>query len=196
MNKHYNHIQTILAAIGMGCFFVFVGCENDINTVKNLGKKKLGVDEGREVVSYMSQSGKTKAKLVAPLMLLSQDEYGKKIEYPKTLRVDFYDDTLHIQSKLFALYGSYTERENKIYLKDSVIIFNIKGDTLICKELTWDQATQRFTTDKQIFISQSKPARQTLFGIGFSSDQYLTDVHIGHVQPGSFFIVPDSSTVK
>ena len=53
-------------------------------------------------------------------MLLTQDEYGKKIEYPKTLRVDFFDDTLHIQSKLFALYGTYSERENKILLKDSV----------------------------------------------------------------------------
>lgn len=196
MTNRYNHIQTILAAIFMGCFFVFTGCENDINIVKNLGKKKLGVDEARQVESYMSQDGKTKAKLVAPLMLLTQDEYGKKIEYPKTLRVDFFDDTLHIQSKLFALYGTYSERENKILLKDSVIIFNIKGDTLICKELTWDQATQRFTTDKQIFISQSHPARQRLFGIGFSSDQNLTDVHIGHVQPGSFFIVPDSSTIK
>ncbi|MBY0481062.1 MAG: LPS export ABC transporter periplasmic protein LptC [Chitinophagaceae bacterium] len=196
MTNRYNHIQTILAAIFMGCFFVFTGCENDINIVKNLGKKKLGVDEARQVETYMSQDGKTKAKLVAPLMLLTQDEYGKKIEYPKTLRVDFFDDTLHIQSKLFALYGTYSERENKILLKDSVIIFNIKGDTLICKELTWDQATQRFTTDKQIFISQSSPARQRLFGIGFSSDQNLTDVHIGHVQPGSFFIVPDSSTIK
>jgi len=81
-------------------------------------------------------------------------------------------------------------------LKDSVIVFNVKGDTLICKELYWDQATQRFSTDKAVYISQSQPARQRLIGIGFNSDQNLTDVHIGHVQPGSFFIVPDSSTIK
>jgi LPS export ABC transporter protein LptC len=195
INRNY-HIHTIIAAILIGCFFVLTGCENDINTVKNLGKKVVGVDEAKNVESYMSQSGKTKAKLIAPSMLLSQDEYGRKVEYPKTLKVDFYDDSLHISSKLFARYGSYSERDSKVLLKDSVIVFNVKGDTLISKELLWDQNTQRFSTDKPVYISQSQPARQRLIGIGFSSDQNLTDVHIGHVQPGSFFIVPDSSTIK
>jgi hypothetical protein len=105
INRKY-HIFSKLAAILFGCFFVLQGCENDINVVKNLGKKVIGVDEAKNVESYMSQNGKTKAKLIAPTMLLSQDEYGKKVEYPKTLRVDFYDDSLHIQSKLFARYGS------------------------------------------------------------------------------------------
>jgi LPS export ABC transporter protein LptC len=195
INQHY-HIRTIIAALLIGCFFVLTGCENDINAVKNLGKKVIGVDEAKNVESFMSQNGKTKAKLIAPSMLLTQDEYGKKVEYPKTLKVDFFDDSLHIQSKLFARYGSYSERDNKIFLKDSVIVFTIKGDTLISKELYWDQATQRFSTDKEVYISQSLPVRQTLIGIGFNSDQNLNDVHIGHVKPGSFFIVPDSSTIK
>ncbi len=195
INQH-NHIKTITAALLIGCFFVLAGCENDINTVKNLGKKVVGVDEAKNVESYMSQNGKTRAKLVAPSMLLTQDEYGKRVEYPKTLKVDFFDDSLHLQSKLFARYGSYSERDNKIFLQDSVIVFNVKGDTLITKELYWDQASQRFTTDKPVYISQSQPARQRLIGIGFNSDQNLTDVHIGHIQQGSFFIVPDSSTIK
>jgi len=196
MINHKHHIYTKLAAIIFGCFFVLMGCENDINVVKNLGKKVIGVDEAKNVESYMSQNGKTKAKLIAPLMLLSSDEYGKKVEYPKTLRVDFFDDSLHIQSKLFARYGSYSERDSKIFLKDSVIVFNVKGDTLISKELYWDQSKQRFSSDKEVYISNTQPVRQTLIGIGFSSDQNLTDVHIGHVRPGSFFIVPDSSTIK
>lgn len=195
INRTY-HNCTLFTSFLIGCFFVFTACENDINTVKNLGKKIVGVDEAKNVESYMSQNGKTKAKLIAPSMLLTQDEYGKKIEYPKTLRVDFFDDSLHIQSKLFARYGSYSEKDSKIFLKDSVIVFNVKGDTLISKELYWDQTTQRFSTDKEVYISNSQPVRQTLIGIGFSSDQNLTDVHIGHVKPGSFFIVPDSSTIK
>lgn len=195
INRTYYNC-TLFSNFLIGCFFVFTACENDINTVKNLGKKIVGVDEAKNVESYMSQNGKTKAKLIAPSMLLTQDEYGKKIEYPKTLRVDFFDDSLHIQSKLFARYGSYSEKDSKIFLKDSVIVFNVKGDTLISKELYWDQTTQRFSTDKEVYISNSQPVRQTLIGIGFSSDQNLTDVHIGHVKPGSFFIVPDSSTIK
>jgi LPS export ABC transporter protein LptC len=185
-----------LAAMVIGCFFVCTGCENDINVVKNLGTKVKGVDEAKNVLSYMSQDGKTSAKLTAPLMLLSNDENGRKVEYPNTLSVDFFTDSLKLQSKLFALYGSYIERDSKIFLRDSVIVFNTKGDTLICKELVWDQITQRFSTEKNVFISQSAPSRQRLFGIGFNSDQNLADVHITHIQPGSFFVVPDSSTVK
>ena len=196
MIKHITHIQTLLAAIVFGCFFVLVGCENDINVVRDLGKKVKGVDEANQVESYMSQNGKTRAKLIAPLMLLTQNDYGKKIEYPKTLHVDFYKDSLKVESKLFARYGSYNESENKILLKDSVIVFNIKGDTLICKELYWDQISQRFYTEKEVFISQSQPARQRLNGIGFNSDQNLSDVHIQHIQPGSFVVIPDSSTIK
>jgi hypothetical protein len=56
--------------------------------------------------------------------------------------------------------------------------------------------SRRFSTEKEVFISQSNPSRQRLFGIGFNSDQNLADVHINHIQPGSFFVVPDSSTVK
>jgi hypothetical protein len=192
----FSHNLNKLAAMVIGCFFVCTGCENDINVVKNLGVKVKGVDEANNVLSYMSQDGKTRAKLTAPLMLLSNDENGRKVEYPKTLRVDFFTDSLKLQSKLFALYGSYIERDSKIFLRDSVIVFNVKGDTLICKELIWDQTTQRFSTEKEVFISQSNPSRQRLFGIGFNSDQNLADVHINHIQPGSFFVVPDSSTVK
>ena len=62
-----------------------------------------------------------------------------KVEFPKTLNVDFYNDSTKIESKLFAKYGSYLENENKVFLRDSVVVFNVTGDTLFCKELYWDQ---------------------------------------------------------
>jgi hypothetical protein len=114
MINQISHKLYKLAAMVIGCFFVCTGCENDINVVKNLGVKVKGVDEANNVLSYMSQDGKTRAKLTAPLMLLSMDENGRKVEYPKTLRVDFFTDSLKLQSKLFARYGSYIERDSKI----------------------------------------------------------------------------------
>ena len=41
--------------------------------VKALFQKKLGVDEAINIESYMSQGGKMRAKLTAPLMLRYQD---------------------------------------------------------------------------------------------------------------------------
>ena len=45
--------------------------------------------------------------------------------------------------------------ENKVYLKDCVVVINIlKGDTLRCQELWWDQNTQKFYTNKPARYSQ------------------------------------------
>src|SRR6187431_122099 len=56
----------IAATLCAGCIF-FISCENDMGEVQNLSKKTIGVEEGVKIESFMSQSGKMKAKLTAPL---------------------------------------------------------------------------------------------------------------------------------
>ncbi len=73
-------------------------------------------------------------------------------EFPKTLHVDFYNDSTKVESQLDALYAKYFESLNKVFLRDSVTIFNIKGDTLRTPELWWDQIQKKFYTDKQVRI--------------------------------------------
>ncbi|MEI9807152.1 MAG: LPS export ABC transporter periplasmic protein LptC [Bacteroidota bacterium] len=95
----------------------------------------------------MSQDGKMKAKLTAPLMLrvLADTLY---VEFPNSLHVDFYNDSTKIESWLDSKYGKYFETLDKVYLRDSVIVINIKGDTLKCPDLWWDQNAKLFYTDK------------------------------------------------
>ncbi|NIM35615.1 MAG: LPS export ABC transporter periplasmic protein LptC [Hydrotalea flava] len=174
-----------------------ISCENDIHEVENLGKKKLGVEEGTGIVSQFSQAGRIKAVLKAPYMLRYQYD-TVKIEFPRTLHVDFYDSTAKIDSRLFARFGSYLENENKVLLRDSVIVFNIKGDTLFTNELFWDQLKGTYYTDKPVIISQTNPIRQKLYGTGFSSNQDLTNIKVykvgyGNAGQSSFLNVPDSS---
>ena len=113
--------------------FVLTSCENDIHIVQSLGSKSTGVEEGKDIVSYLSQSGKVKAKLVAPVMLRTLLD-TVKVEFPKGLHVLFYDSLTNMESDLIAKYGNYYENDNKVFLRDSVRVFNIKGDTLWCKE--------------------------------------------------------------
>lgn len=177
----------IVAALFLGCFFV-CSCENDMQEVQNLSKKLIGVEEGKEIESYLSQEGKVKAKLIAPLMLRYQTD-TLKVEFPKTLRVDFYNDSTEVESKLFAKYGRYLENENKVFLRDSVIVFNMKGDTLICKELYWDQVKAKFYTDKNVIIR--KPD-QKVYGTGLDADQDFKNITIKNVHD-SYLNIPDSS---
>lgn len=154
----------------MSCFFV-LSCENDIRDVDQLLKKKTGVEEATKVDSYMSQEGKMKARLRAPYMLRYQAD-SPYVEFPRTLHVDFYDDSLAIESTLDAMYARYREYESKVYLKDSVVVINTtKGDTLRTDELWWDRDKQEFYTDKHVRIHQRD---KTIYGNGLKAAQDFT----------------------
>jgi LPS export ABC transporter protein LptC len=138
----------------MGSFLVFSSCENDQAEVDKFFKKKISVEEGKNIESYMSQSGKVKAKLTSPYMLRSQAD-SQYIEFPRTLHVDFYDDSTVIESTVDAKYGKYVENDHKVLLRDSVIVQSIKnGDTLRTQELWWDQNKKEFYTDKPSHVYQ------------------------------------------
>lgn len=134
------------AALIISCFFL-VACENDPQVVKEWTERKVLFEEGKNIESYLSQGGKMKAKLVSPLMYRYQSD-TVYAEFPKTLHVDFYDDSVRVESWLTAMYGKYFENLNKVYLRDSVTVINLDGDTLRCPDLWWDQNLQKFFTDK------------------------------------------------
>ena len=191
----YNNNIFKKAAIIIGCFFV-LSCENDLQTVKNLGVKKLGIEEGKKIESLLSNDGKLKAKLTAPTMLRYQLDTAK-IEFPNSLHVDFYDSLTTVESQLFAKYGRYFENDNKVFLKDSVLVFNRNNDTLWCEELYWDQQKGTFFTDKPAIISQGK--QQKIYAQqGLLADQnfkWFTLNKVGKINTGkdNFINIPDST---
>jgi LPS export ABC transporter protein LptC len=129
--------------------FFFFSCENTQEEIDALDKKKLMMDEATQIESYLSQGGKTKAKLTAPLMLRVTADTNYT-EFPKTLHVDFYNDSKIVDTRLNARYGKYYENLNKVYLRDSIKIISIRGDTLYCDDLWWDQDKELFYTDKPV----------------------------------------------
>ncbi len=152
----------------MWCF-VLLSCKNDLNEVAGLNKKNISVETGYQIQSFLSQDAKVKAKLVAPLMLRYQTD-TPYVEFPRTLHVDFYNDSTRIESKVDAHYGKYKESDQKVFLKDSVVISNMKGDTVWCRELWWDQQLQQFYTDKAVRIRQPD---KFIYGRGLRAEQSM-----------------------
>jgi LPS export ABC transporter protein LptC len=179
----------ILAAFIGGCFFIY-SCENDMATVKNLGKKKIGVEEATNIESFLSQEGKMKAKLTAPFMLRYQLD-TPKVEFPRSIQVIFYGDELKIESKLFAKYAIYRENESKVFLKDSIVVYNLSGDTLRTSELYWDQQREKFYTDKSVVIT--KP-NDRLYGTGMEADQNFKKIIIYGMR-NSYMRISDTSSL-
>ncbi len=127
--------------------FFLSSCENDEKVLKEWTGNKTMIEEAKVVQIYLSQGGKTKTKLTAPLMLrvIADTIY---VEFPNTLHCDFYNDSTKIETRLDSKYGKYFESMNKVYLRDSVVVINIKGDTLRSPDLWWDQNTKLIYTDK------------------------------------------------
>ncbi len=121
----------------------------------NFRQKQISVDEGKQIIAFLSENAKVKAKLTAPYMRRKEVD-SPYVEFPNTLHVDFYNDSLVIESIMNAHYGKWREQDGKVYLRDSVVVMNIlKGDTLYCRELWWDQKAEKFYTDKPVQIHKS-----------------------------------------
>jgi lipopolysaccharide export system protein LptC len=184
INHTSKNLFKIAVALISSCFFM-ASCENNVNDVKDLGKKSGGVDIGKDVAIYMSSGGKMSAKIMGPIMNRYIQDSSKMVEFPKNIYVDFFKDSAKVDSKLRANYANYKETENKIFLQGNVVVFNLQGDTLWCQEMFWDQ---------DVIVKQHNPQVKT-FGKGFEANQDLTDIRIFQIQPNSYAIINDSSTI-
>lgn len=167
-NRFFNRVMCLF------CSLFWVACENDLNQIRDLQKDLLSVDAVTKVESYFSQSGKVQAHLTAPTMLRYYDSVPR-VEFPRSLHVDFYDDSLKIESYLDARKGHYYEQLNRVILTDSVIVIRVNGDTLKTRELYWEQSQQKLFTHSDVEIRQKT---KTIFGKGFESDEALRNFRI------------------
>lgn len=153
-------------------FFIY-GCENDAGKVKAWTEKVIMKEEAVDINSYLSQNGLMKARLQAPLMIRVYAD-TLYVEFPKSLHVDFYDDSTRVESRLDSRYGKYFESLNKVYLRDSVVVITVKGDTLKSPDLWWDQNTKMFYTDK--YAIYHGVGKNIYGGKGLTATQDLSSV--------------------
>jgi LPS export ABC transporter protein LptC len=160
--------RVFLILLLTGCLFLG-GCENNIKDLPSSVKNRTVPEEGVNIVSDLSEKGLVKGQLKAPYMLRYLQADTPYTEFPRSLHVDFFNDSMRIESKIDALYGKYFPTLEKVFLRDTVVVKNVlKGDTLHCQELWWDQHTQKFYTDKPVRIYTKT---QILFGTGMEADQ-------------------------
>ena len=175
-----NRVVAVLLMAG-----VFCSCENNVKDLPGSGKRAIIPEEAWKIESLMSEGGKIKGKLTSPYMLRYQRSDTPYAEFPRTLHVDFYKDSVKnkdsivIESQMDAHYGKYLQNQNKVFLRDSVVVKNIlKGDTVHCRTLWWDQHTQKFYTDDAVRIYQKD---KILFGVGMEADQNFRWYTIKHL---------------
>jgi len=188
MINHSPFKYFLQAALLSGCLFFF-SCENDPEVVNRTHDEKANIEEARNVESFLSQNGNLRAKLVAPFMLRYAMDTSY-LEFPKTLHVNFYDSSGKVESQLDARYGKYFETRSLVYLRDSVVVFNVKGDTMRTPDLWWDQSTKKFYTANRVRIQRK--GQRVIGGKGMEASQDLDDIVIYQIESPSYISVPDS----
>lgn len=148
-------------------------CENDEKKIDDLTKKVVMKEEAVNIESMLSQEGKLRATLRAPLMIRVFED-TVYAEFPKSLHCDFYNENRQVESWLDSRYGKYYENIGKVYLRDSVTVITTKGDTLKSPDLWWDQNTKMFYTDK--YATYHAPGKQVTGTIGLEATQDLMSI--------------------
>jgi hypothetical protein len=154
-------------------------CKTDVAENKKIDKTIVGIEEASDVKINYTMGGNIKAVLFAPSMLNIQDD-TPYVVFPKNIHVDFYNISHTLESRLDAKYAKYQQNQSKIFLKDSVVVFNIeKGDTLYCNELYWDRnrTGTEFFTDKPVRI---RTKSEIIDGKGMEASQDFKNWRILH----------------
>jgi lipopolysaccharide assembly outer membrane protein LptD (OstA) len=148
-SKPVSFLLALLVAIAIA------SCGNSKKDLEIFNTKQIQTETLHNVKTYLSQNSKTKACLLAPLMIRYSSD-SIRVVFDSGIQTHFYQDnptiptgvdTNIIESKIFADYARYTEFNNKVFLSGNVICYNqIKNDTLWCDSMWWDQNTKEIYT--------------------------------------------------
>lgn len=160
--------------------FANSACHNDVKKMKEtLDKGMVNVERAEEVTIIYSKEGSTKAKLFTKKFHHIQNVDPSYIEMNNGLKVEFYNDSLQVQSTLTAKYGKYFEQNGNVLVRDSVVVTNIKKEQLNTEELVWNEKLQKFYTEK--FVKITTPT-QIIYGDGLESNQNFSEYKITNIK--------------
>ena len=115
------------------------------------------------------------ATIVAPRLLHYSDEKEPYTEMPEGVKATFFDARGRETSRISAASAVSYETEKMIVLRDSVRVYNTKGEELQSEELYWDQRKKTIYTNTFVKIVREG---ETLRGHGFESNETFTKYKI------------------
>jgi|TARA_R110000737_G_scaffold234416_1_gene247353 LPS export ABC transporter protein LptC len=148
--------------------FLF-SCVNDLDQIRRVTYDPKAPDEVvKDMEVFYTDGGYAKVRIFAKLAeTYSNPEQVTKLK--DGLKVDFYDEDGHIVSTLTALYGEVRTKEGKMFVRDSVRLYNYEKDQRMeTEELNWNQKDSLIFTEKSVVV---KTAEGILYGQGVRTKQ-------------------------
>lgn len=150
-------------------------CENDIEKINLLNTSPEYPDVvGDEIEVIYSDSAKIKVQMYASELKQFNRAEKPYTEFPKGIRVYFFNDSIEIESEIKANYAIYYNNEKLWHARGNVIVQNLKtGERLDSEELFWDEEKEEVYSNSYTRVVNENG---TFHGQnGFKSNQELTD---------------------
>ena len=158
---------------------LFSSCENDIEKVKSLTRKKNApAISSRNSEVFISNSAQIKIKLNAPQIDYYEGDEPYQ-EFPKGIDVSFYEDGKGLTSRITANYAIHKQNSKIMEAKRNVVVVNEKGEKLNTEHLIWEEEGDRITSDAFVKITT---ADEILMGEGLESNQSFTKYRIKKIK--------------
>lgn len=157
---------------GILLFAMVIGCKNDpkeINALVTKGAQQE--DKAEDVTILYSDNGNVKMRLYTKEFVKNDVAKPPYTDMRKGLKVEFYGDSLKVESTLTARYARYYEKQGNILIRDSIVIVNKKGEKLNTEELVWNQSAKKLFTEK--FVKITTPT-QVMYGDGLEANEDFT----------------------
>lgn len=166
----------------------FLSCENDMKTVSNLTSvDTLPLESAKNVEVLYSDSAQVQIWMVSPEFdrYEGSDPY---IDFPKGVKVIFYDKNLQEKSVLTCLHATIHERTKIMEARNKVeIVSRVKQEKLNTERLIWDERKEKIYSDEFVKVTTRD---KILYGQGFESDQSF-DNWVIKKPTGSFSVKDD-----
>lgn len=176
MIKQYKYclsqITQTVTLPGILFLVLFAACKNDPKEIDALVTKGAQQeDKAEEVTILYSDNGHMKMRLFAKEFVKNDVAKPPYTDMRKGIRVEFYDDSMNVESTLTARYARYYEKQGNILIRDSIVIVNKKGEKLNTEELVWNQSAKKLFTEKFVKIIT---ASQVMYGDGLEANEDFT----------------------
>jgi LPS export ABC transporter protein LptC len=180
MSKTLSVIQHFTRGIVPGFLFVcsLTACKNDPKQIDALvNKNNLQEDKAYDVTFIQSEHGKVKARVFAKEFISNEVAKPPFTDLKNGIKVEFFDDSLQVETILTAQYARLYDQQNNVILRDSVKVVNKKNEQLKTQELIWNQKVRKFYTEK--FVQIYTPT-QIMYGDGLEANEDFSWYEIKH----------------
>ena len=160
-------------------------CNTDIRKIKELTTLDSIPDlTVRNILVKQSESGVITLELTAPQLnsYQGQDPYT---EFPKGVRIIFYDSLMKPKSELTAKYGISWDNRRMMEAKGDVVVKNFaKQAQLNTEHLTWDENKKKMFSDQYVKITTPE---KIITGKSMESDEVFDNWVVRNVS-GTFYV--------